>query len=498
MDAELQRLREENELLRSLVRDAPVAFVALDLQRHVKIWNHAAERIFGWGVEEVMGRPLPHIPADSAEQSLSMHNQVVSGASLRDIELERLTKDGKALRVNFSTSPLRDFNNNVVGLIGVYDDFGEATLPQDVAREIPFRGLVEQSLVGLYIIQDEMFQYVNPRFAAMFGYTQHEMAPQLVSKFISEQDAAKVNENLRKRIAGEIPSIFYQFKGLHKDGKLVDIDVHGTRFQYRGQPAVIGVAIDVTEARLREQEIVHSQQRLRELTQHLLSMREEQRTKISREIHDVLGGTLTALKMDLGWLTRHTTEPKLVARAQTMMELIRDAIDTVRKISADLRPGVLDNLGLFDAVEWETGRFRERLDIECNLTMRVTPLQLSDQDATAMFRIFQEALTNITRHAEATKVDITVTYADAMLTIAVQDNGKGITMDELHHSKSYGLVGMSERALQVGATLDISGAPGCGTLVTLRYPVAADATASEVVSGDASGATSAEKSGDAA
>lgn len=466
-------MREENDLLKSLVRDAPVALVSLDLHRHVKVWNQAAERIFGWREDEVIGRTLPHIPEESAEHSLSLHNQVVSGVSLNDIELERLTKDGKAVRVNFSTTPLRDLNSNVIGLIGVYEDFGDATTHAVTTPEIPFRGLVEQSLVGLYIIQDDMFQYVNPRFAAMFGYTQQEMAPQLVSKFIAEQDAAKVNENLRKRIAGEITSLFYQFKGQHKDGRLVDIDVHGTRFQYRGQPAVIGVAIDVTEAKQREQEVVRSQERLRELSQHLLSMREEQRTKISREIHDVLGGTLTALKMDLSWLTRHTTEPKLAARAGTMMDLIRDAIDTVRKISADLRPGVLDNLGLFDAIEWEAGKFRERLDIECNINMQVTPVALEDSVATAMFRIFQEALTNISRHAQASRVDIAVTYACNTLTIDVRDNGLGISKDELHHNKSYGLVSMSERALQIGATLEINSEAGKGTQVMLRYPVTA-------------------------
>jgi PAS domain S-box-containing protein len=471
LEAELQRLREENDLLKSLVRDAPVALVSLDLNRHVKIWNQAAERIFGWREEEVIGRSLPHIPADREEQSVSLHKQVVSGESLNDIELERLTKDGKAVRLNFSTNPLRDFNNNVIGLIGVYEDFGAIQANTDTTPEIPFRGLVEQSLVGLYVIQDDMFQYVNPRFAAMFGYTQQEMAPKLLAQFIADEDSAKVNENIRKRIAGEIPSIFYQFKGRHKDGHIVDIDVHGTRFQYRGQPAVIGVALDVTEAKQREAEIARSHERLRELSQHLLSMREEQRTKISREIHDVLGGTLTALKMDLSWLSRHTTDPKLAERVQTMMDLIRDAIDTVRKISADLRPGALDNLGLFDAIEWEAGRFRERLDIECNIAMQADPIELPDQVATAIFRIFQEALTNISRHAQATRVDITVTHADHVLTVEVRDNGQGISKSELHHSKSYGLVGMSERALQIGATLDINSEAGKGTQVTLRYPV---------------------------
>ncbi len=360
MQAELQRLREENDMLRSLVRDAPVAFVALDLQRRVKLWNHAAERIFGWREEEVIGKPLPHVPAAGEEDSRELHQRAVSGDSLRDIELERVTKAGREVRVSLSTSPLRDIANNIIGMVGVYDDIDDCTAP-----EIPFRGLVEQSLVGLYIIQDGMFQYVNPRWAAMFGHTQQEMAPAPVGDFIAPEDRATVLGNLDRRISGEVATIFYDFKGLHKEGRLVDIEVQGTRFQYRGRPAVIGVGIDVTEDRLHQEEIERSHARLRELSQHLLTVREEQRSQIARELHDVLGGTLTALKMDIGWLQKHAVETKFAARADTMMEVVRDAIDTVRKISADLRPGVLDNLGLLDAIAWEAEKFRERMGIEC-------------------------------------------------------------------------------------------------------------------------------------
>ncbi|MBI1891784.1 MAG: PAS domain S-box protein [Burkholderiales bacterium] len=467
LEAELRRLREENDMLRSLVRDAPVAFVALDLDRHVKIWNHAAERIFGWREEEVVGKPLPHIPHSNAESSREIHQQVAAGKSLRDIELERLTKGGKAVRVNLSTSPLRDFSNNVIGLVGVYDDLSDVAVP-----EIPFRGLVEQSLAGLYIIQDELFQYVNPRFAEMFGFTQQEMASQPVENFIAPQDRQTVSQNLQKRISGELTSIYYHFKGLHKDGRLVDIDVHGTRFQYRGRPAIIGVGLDVTEARQREQEIERSQEQLRELSRHLLSVREEQRTKIAREIHDVLGGTLTALKMDLSWLQKHAAEPKLASRVSTMKELIREAIDTARRISADLRPGVLDNLGLLDAIEWETGRFRERMGIECNINIGDAPIRIADDAAIAIFRIFQEALTNIARHAEASKVDIDAGCVDGTLLISVRDNGKGFNKEAAGDLKSYGLIGMAERARQLGAVLEVTSEPGYGTQVLLCCPIA--------------------------
>lgn len=466
MQAELLRLREENDMLRSLVRDAPVAFIALDLQRHVRLWNHAAERIFGWQEEEVIGKPLPHVPEAGEQSSRELHQRAVSGDTLRDIEIERMTKEGREVRVSLSTSPLRDIANNIIGMVAVYDDLDDSAAP-----EIPFRGLVEQSLVGLYIIQDGMFQYVNPRWAAMFGHTQQEMAPGRVGDFITPEDRATVLGNLDKRISGEIDTIFYHFKGLHKEGRSVDIEVQGTRFQYRGRPAVIGVGIDVTEARRHEQEIARSQERLRELSQHLLTVREEQRSKIARELHDVLGGTLTALKMDIGWLNKHTSEPRLAARAETMMEMVRDAIDTVRKISAELRPGVLDNLGLLDAIEWEADRFRERMGMDCRLSLQGMPVDIEDAAATAIFRIFQESLTNIARHAQATMVEIDAGLVDGMLLLSVKDNGKGFDVEAVADSKSYGLIGMAERARQFGATLEISSEPGRGSRVLLRYPL---------------------------
>lgn len=471
-DDELQRLREENEMLRSLVRDAPVAFVALDLQRRVKLWNHAAERIFGWREEEVVGKPLPHVPAESEESSRALHRRAVAGDRLRDIELERVTKAGHEVKVSLSTSPLRDIANNIIGMVGVYDDIADNARPE-ADPEIPFRGLVEQSLVGLYIIQDGLFQYVNPRWAAMFGRMQQEMAERPVADFITPEDRATVVGNLERRISGEVSSIFYHFKGMHKDGRTVDIEVQGTRFQYRGRPAVIGVGIDVTEARLREEQIARSEARLRELSQHLLTVREEQRTALSRELHDVLGGTLTALKMDIAWLKKHAAEARMAERIDTMMALVRDAIDTVRKISSELRPGVLDNLGLLDAIAWEAEKFRERMGIDCRVTLQGAPVELDDAVATTIFRIFQESLTNIARHAQATRVDIDAGEVDGTLLLSVQDNGEGFDPAAADERKSYGLIGMAERSRQVGAILEVESARGQGTRVLLRLPLAA-------------------------
>lgn len=470
---ELARLREENRMLRSLVRDAPVAIVALDLERNVQIWNLAAERTFGWTEAEVIGRQLPHVPADNLQQSRDIHRSVVEGGEVRDVELERLTKGGEALRVNLSTAPLRDFDQHIIGLMAVYEDITEATPAADL--QIPFRGLVEQSVAGLYIIQDLRFQYVNPRWAAMFGRSVAEMTGQPVADFIAPEDQALVTANLQKRISGEAPSIQYELRGIRPDHSRAIIEVHGTRFQYCGRPAVIGVGIDVTAARQREQELEASREALRELSQHLISVREEQRAQIAREVHDVLGGTLTALKLDLGWLAKRVSETPQQERLDSMLATVRAAIDTVRRISADLRPAALDNLGLFAALDWETREFARRLGVGHHLDFPPGEPPLTPEQATAIFRVVQEAFTNIARHANASHITLHATWTASQLTVTVTDNGCGVGADTPRLRRSLGVLGMTERMRQIGGELHINSAPGQGTQVLLSCPLSPEA-----------------------
>jgi len=339
--------------------------------------------------------------------------------------------------------------------------------------EIPFRAIVEQSIVGLYVIQDGLLCYVNQRYADLYGYTREEMLGQPTEKFIYPDDHPAYFENLRKRISGEVPSIRYVLRGVHKSGSIIDMEAHGSRFIFRGRPAIIGVQIDISDSKRKEAEIRESRERLRELSSYMTRLREDQRTQIAREIHDVLGGTLTTMKMDLGWLNRNAAlgEDEWKHRLLDLLALADEAIETVRKISSDLRPGVLDNLGLLPAIEWQANEFRRRMGIECNVSLPPQGITLPDDVATAIFRIFQEALTNIVRHAEATRVDIVIAAAGQQLEITVEDNGRGITESYLRDPTSYGILGMHERARDIGAKLQIEAGAPLGTRVLLTYPL---------------------------
>jgi signal transduction histidine kinase len=222
-----------------------------------------------------------------------------------------------------------------------------------------------------------------------------------------------------------------------------------------------------------QKRLARSREQLRSLAARLQSIREEERSRIAREVHDVLGQALTGIKMDATWIQTRLAEDqtKLVARAKSMLALIDSTVQMVRRIATDLRPGLLDNLGLVAAIEWQAGEFQTRTGITCRVNLNLRDTAIASDAATAVFRIFQETLTNVARHAQATAVSIDLGEQEGRVILQVADNGRGIDLTEITPSKSVGLLGMRERAAILGGELAISGAPGHGTTVVLSLPM---------------------------
>jgi signal transduction histidine kinase len=235
------------------------------------------------------------------------------------------------------------------------------------------------------------------------------------------------------------------------------------------------------QRRRAEEKLRRSHERLRALTGHLQFVREEERTRIAREVHDELGQALTGLKLDVAWLSSRPPGARGMKRKlKTMSGQIDATIHAIRRISTEMRPGVLDSLGLAAAIEWQAGEFQERTQIRCAMTIEVTEMIWEREFSTACFRVFQEALTNITRHANATNVEVRLARDDEMMVLTVQDNGRGITDKEIAHADSIGLTGMKERAAQVGGEVSVRGTSGKGTTVTMRVPFPAAVALDEV------------------
>lgn len=337
-------------------------------------------------------------------------------------------------------------------------------------EDIPFRGIIEQSLAGVYVIQDEIYKYVNATFAGTLGYTPEEMIGMHLRDSVMLEVGDEVMGNYHRRISGEEPSIRYIAVGRHKDGYPVQLDVHGSRLIYKGRPAVVGVGVDITERMRQHEEITQSRERLRELAAYINTVREEQRSRIARELHDVVGGMLTSIKLDIQRVDRRVQQPELKEIVHGLLELVQDSIATVRTISEDLRPGVLDHLGLRVALEASLREFSERTDVACTLSAEAFDATLSQSRETAIFRICQEALTNIARHASASRVHVRLANDATTLTMEIADDGIGFPAIT-PTGKSIGLVSMAERAREFGGCIEPRNNPSGGASLLLTMPI---------------------------
>jgi signal transduction histidine kinase len=231
---------------------------------------------------------------------------------------------------------------------------------------------------------------------------------------------------------------------------------------------------EVKDRLIAEEHLKASQQSLRALAAHLQSVREEEWTRIAREIHDHLAQALMGLKMDLAWITSRLPKgsASLREKAHSMSSLIDATMESIHEIMSQLRPEVLDRLGLVAAIGWQAGEFQRRSGIRCSVSQPREELTVDRDRSTAVFRIFQELLTNVARHAGATRVEVAVRSEPDELLLTVADNGRGIDSEVADSPKSFGLMGVRERVLPFGGRVEISGVAGQGTTVTVALPKA--------------------------
>jgi len=357
--------------------------------------------------------------------------------------------------------------------------------------------LLESTGEGIYGIDtDGRCTFINRAGAEMLGYAADQLLRRNMHYLIHHIHADGSHYSV-----ADCP-IFHAFR--QGQGCRIDSDVlwraNGTCFpaEYSSYPIVDNGEIqgavvtftDITERKRadavvrqanehlelqvaeRTQALSSALEQLRELSAHLHSIREEERTRIAREIHDELGSLLVALKFDIGWLGVRLTEAPLLGKCQSMSKLIDTAVDNLGRIITDLRPSILDHQGLWAALEWHAQEFTEASELRCDWSIDTTQSEMEPDGpmATAIFRIFQEILSNVTRHAAARSVRIRITATTSALTITVEDDGCGADPGRLDRPRSYGVIGMRERARHFGGELLIRGMPGDGTWVRLYMP----------------------------
>lgn len=365
--------------------------------------------------------------------------------------------------------------------VGAVRDITEEANAKEALRasEERFRAVFEQAPVGICEIDGAAhFKRVNRKFSEMLGYTHDE----LVRLGIAHVTHAEQRE-LCLRLVGEIAAGVRQTYDLEKrflprDGGTLWAHLTLTALQPSDdQPrSVMALVEDITARKRAQAALERSEEQLRALTARLERLREEDRTRIAREIHDELGQTLTGLTIDLRWLEGHVEEwpaPQRAAALDRIVEarrVVAETMKTVQSIAADLRPGVLDKLGLAAALEYEARRFTERTGMPCLVDQSESLPALSPEVTTALFRVFQECLTNIVRHAAATQVWVHLYAGEGEITLKVEDNGRGLNEAEIERSTSLGLLGIRERVTMLGGSVSFVSREGGGTVVSVRVP----------------------------
>ena len=343
--------------------------------------------------------------------------------------------------------------------------------------EKKFRGLLESAADGIVITNAEgLIEIVNAHLESMTGYDRVELIGQPVEVLVPERytrhkhDLMNFLRNPAPRLMGnQRPPLAVRCK----DGSefLAEISLVPLRL---ATGTVVSTTIrNITEQVRAEQSSRDVQDRLRRLTTRMHAAREEERTRVAREIHDELGQSLTGLKMDLSWLSGRIprTWTAVMERVRAMIVLVESTINFVRGLATSLRPAILDDLGLKAAIEWQIQGFAARTGCRYRLDLTSVDIGVDNNRDTTIFRIFQEALTNIARHAKAGLVEIALHRADARLVLTVSDNGTGIPQKKLTDNQSLGLIGMRERASAMGGEVQIETANGQGTRIILTIPL---------------------------
>lgn len=269
---------------------------------------------------------------------------------------------------------------------------------------------------------------------------------------------------------------YFNFPHKLSSGEIRHVEVFTTPITVNNLTLLFSIIHDITDRRIAENELLKSQTQLRALTAKLEKIREEERIHLSRELHDNLGQSLTGLKMDVAWLAKKMQSKKgesadsVIKKTKTMSELIDSTINDVRRISSDLRPNLLDYLGIEAALEWLISDFKKRSEIDCKINFKAKNVKLDSAVTNSVYRIVQEGLTNIVRHANAKRVELELDQTDRHYILKLKDDGIGITKENLNNISSLGIRGMKERAIQFEGELSITGRKAKGTLITLSIP----------------------------
>ncbi|HKE90047.1 MAG TPA: PAS domain S-box protein [Gemmatimonadales bacterium] len=471
-------LGESEPTLRAILDASLDAFILIDAAGVIRMWNSRAETMFGWVEAEAVGQRLsqtivPERDRGRHEQGLARYRATGEGKLInRRVEMTARRRDGREFPVELTITPIEQ---NEETLFGAF--VRDITERRSIEEKLTFQSIILSNVRDSVVVADleGRVQFWNQGAEELFGYTKEEMLGRSVTILYADagNHAAQLAEDRSRVLRGE--HAIGEWLRRRKDGSTVW--VHSKRVVLRdvdGTPiGLLGLARDVSERKRTDEELLASHEQLRELAHRLRSVREQERAVMARQIHDELGQALSALHLDVAWLRARLKDEDVMLEEKTrsMAALIETSIGRVRTLATELRPAVLDSLGLLATIEWETQQFTRRTGIPCSHELPPDPPAVDADRSTDVFRILQEALTNVARHAAAREVVVTLRFRRNELQLLIADDGRGITAAEIASPQALGLVGMRERALLWDGAVEWRARDGGGTVVDLRLPL---------------------------
>ncbi len=517
----LESLEHSEERFRSVVETAIDAIVTVDSNGRIIFWNQKAQSMFGYKAGEVIGRPVTVI---IPEQFRKAHQRELNQAASRKKpritgnirELVGLRKDASEFPLELSlanwetkegiffTAIIRDISERKQAekeLQAARDklekrvdvrtaELGKTNLQlrrqideceqaQFALREseLKYATLVEDALIGVYIIQDGKIEFANEKFADIYGYSKDELLGIDSLNLVHPDDRPLVKKLREKRLRGEKVPAEYESKGLKKNGDIIWVMRSFSQITYKGRPAISGIVADISKRRRAEEALRKSDKELRVLSNQLLSAEEKERKRIARELHDGIGQALSAIKFSVenALLELHAAaNPIDLGSLEAVIPLTQKTIEEVRSIVKDLRPSILDDLGILATIGWFCREFQNvyagiRIETTIEVEENDVPLHLK----TTIYRIMQEDLNNVAKHSQAIFVHLLLKKNEGHLGLSIQDNGWGFNLDRAMalrtSSRGIGLASMRERAELSGAGFEINSAVASGTMIKVVW-----------------------------
>jgi PAS domain S-box-containing protein len=470
-------LRLSEMKLKTLFEILPIGVSILDAERNIAFVNPALGRILNMTKDSFIRgdyKSRKYLRPDGTqmpEEEFASVRAIREQRAVHNVETGVLMEDGHVIWTNVNAAPVALSDWKVVIITTDITERKQAEEALHLEKE-NFRHSLDDSPLGVRIVSAEGNTiYANQAIINIYGYDNlGELQKTPLKKRYTPESYAEAQIRKYQRKHGDFSATEYEISIVRKNGEIRHLQVYRKEVLWNGVWQFQIIYEDITERKQAEEEIKKSKKLLEDLHKHLTEIRENERALISREIHDELGQSMTALKLDLNRMNKYlSTNPEAMMKLKSMIELVSNTIKDVQRISSDLRPGILDELGLVSAIEWYCDEFEKRTGIKCNL--KLDNSDFSDSQITlTFFRVLQETLTNVIRHAKASSVKVKLKQSIQGTILTVQDNGIGITKEQIKSNKSLGLVSMHERVRQFNGTIDIFSEKGDGTKLTIFIP----------------------------